>query len=161
MTKTYIQQEECWITGKGPSLELYGCTEQIMYGQINEAHEWNELKISVLKQGIAEELIIEDVFVKDYYRNTGAIFYRAKAVILNSRQDPLSAGTNSLWVDWKYLFRSNHSTFIFKSLSRGKSIIERRLWTKIILNRNAPTVKAFYHLLTMSLTSQPSNNQVI
>lgn len=84
--KTYIQMRML-NTGKGPAVRaLRAQADKFMYA--NEMKKTiEETDNLVLRQGIAEELIIEDGICKGIITNTGAI-YRSKAVIL-------TAGTSS------------------------------------------------------------------
>src|SRR5690606_28273195 len=84
--KTYIQMRML-NTSKGPAVRaLRAQADKFMYA--NEMKKTIEQQENLdLKQGIAEELVIEDGTVQGIITNTGAI-YRAGAVIL-------TAGTSS------------------------------------------------------------------
>ncbi|MFL2101234.1 tRNA uridine-5-carboxymethylaminomethyl(34) synthesis enzyme MnmG [Desemzia sp. FAM 23991] len=84
--KTYIQMRML-NTSKGPAVRaLRAQADKFMYA--NEMKKTIEQEENLdLKQGIAEELVIEDRVVKGIITNTGAV-YRAGAVIL-------TAGTSS------------------------------------------------------------------
>ena len=84
--KTYIQMRML-NTGKGPAVRaLRAQADKHLYAQ--EMKKTIEKQENLdLRQGIAEELIVEDGVCKGVITNTGAI-YRSKAVVL-------TAGTSS------------------------------------------------------------------
>ncbi|WP_313468432.1 tRNA uridine-5-carboxymethylaminomethyl(34) synthesis enzyme MnmG [Carnobacterium sp.] len=132
--KTYIQMRML-NTGKGPAVRaLRAQADKFMYA--NEMKKTIESTENlVLKQGIAEELIIEDGVCKGIITNTGAI-YRAKAVIL-------TAGTSSrgeiIIGELKYSSGPNNSQ---PSIKLSESLLEHGFELNRFKTGTPPRVKA-------------------
>ncbi|MGB3160031.1 MAG: tRNA uridine-5-carboxymethylaminomethyl(34) synthesis enzyme MnmG [Carnobacterium sp.] len=132
--KTYIQMRML-NTGKGPAVRaLRAQADKFMYA--NEMKRTIETTENlVLKQGIAEELIIEDGICKGIITNTGAI-YRSKAVIL-------TAGTSSrgqiIIGELKYSSGPNNSQ---PSIKLSENLIEHGFELNRFKTGTPPRVKA-------------------
>lgn len=132
--KTYIQMRML-NTGKGPAVRaLRAQADKFMYA--NEMKKTIEnTENLVLKQGIAEELIIEDGVCQGIITNTGAI-YRAKAVIL-------TAGTSSrgeiIIGELKYSSGPNNSQ---PSIKLSESLLEHGFELNRFKTGTPPRVKA-------------------
>lgn len=132
--KTYIQMRML-NTGKGPAVRaLRAQADKFMYA--NEMKKTIEnTENLVLKQGIAEELIIEDGICQGIITNTGAI-YRAKAVIL-------TAGTSSrgeiIIGELKYSSGPNNSQ---PSIKLSESLLEHGFELNRFKTGTPPRVKA-------------------
>ena len=132
--KTYIQMRML-NTGKGPAVRaLRAQADKFMYA--NEMKRTIETTENlVLKQGIAEELIIEDGICKGIITNTGAI-YRSKAVIL-------SGGTSSrgqiIIGELKYSSGPNNSQ---PSIKLSENLIENGFELNRFKTGTPPRVKA-------------------
>lgn len=132
--KTYIQMRML-NTGKGPAVRaLRAQADKFMYA--NEMKKTIEhTENLVLKQGIAEEIIIEDGVCQGIITNTGAI-YRAKAVIL-------TAGTSSrgeiIIGELKYSSGPNNSQ---PSIKLSESLLEHGFELNRFKTGTPPRVKA-------------------
>ena len=132
--KTYIQMRML-NTGKGPAVRaLRAQADKFMYA--NEMKKTiEETKNLVLRQGIAEELIIEDGICKGIITNTGAI-YRSKAVIL-------TAGTSSrgqiIIGELKYSSGPNNSQ---PSIKLSESLLENGFELNRFKTGTPPRVKS-------------------
>ncbi|SEK73636.1 tRNA uridine 5-carboxymethylaminomethyl modification enzyme [Carnobacterium iners] len=149
--KTYIQMRML-NTGKGPAVRaLRAQADKFMYA--NEMKRTIETTENlVLKQGIAEELIIEEGICKGIITNTGAI-YRSKAVIL-------TAGTSSrgqiIIGELKYSSGPNNSQ---PSIKLSENLIEHGFELNRFKTGTPPRVKA--STINYDLTAeQPGDTKV-
>ncbi|SIN91196.1 tRNA uridine 5-carboxymethylaminomethyl modification enzyme [Carnobacterium alterfunditum] len=132
--KTYIQMRML-NTGKGPAVRaLRAQADKFMYA--NEMKKTiEETKNLVLRQGIADELIIEEGICKGIITNTGAI-YRSKTVIL-------TAGTSSrgqiIIGELKYSSGPNNSQ---PSIKLSESLLENGFELKRFKTGTPPRVKS-------------------
>ena len=132
--KTYIQMRML-NTGKGPAVRaLRAQADKFMYA--NEMKKTiEETENLVLRQGIADELIIEDGICKGIITNTGAI-YRSKAVIL-------TAGTSSrgqiIIGELKYSSGPNNSQ---PSVKLSESLLENGFELNRFKTGTPPRVKS-------------------
>lgn len=132
--KTYIQMRML-NTGKGPAVRaLRAQADKFMYA--NEMKKTiEETENLVLRQGIADELIIEDGICKGIITNTGAI-YRSKAVIL-------TAGTSSrgqiIIGELKYSSGPNNSQ---PSIKLSESLLEHGFELNRFKTGTPPRVKS-------------------
>ncbi len=132
--KTYIQMRML-NTSKGPAVRaLRAQADKFMYA--NEMKETIEQQENLdLKQGIAEELIVEDGAAKGVITNTGAI-YRADAVVL-------TAGTSSrgeiIIGELKYSSGPNNSQ---PSIKLSESLLENGFELKRFKTGTPPRVNA-------------------
>ncbi|SFH91851.1 tRNA uridine-5-carboxymethylaminomethyl(34) synthesis enzyme MnmG [Pisciglobus halotolerans] len=132
--KTYIQMRML-NTSKGPAVRaLRAQADKFMYA--NEMKKTIEQQENLdLKQGIAEELIVEDGAAKGVITNTGAI-YRADAVVL-------TAGTSSrgeiIIGELKYSSGPNNSQ---PSIKLSESLLENGFELKRFKTGTPPRVNA-------------------